>query len=148
MHHIEQRGAFRTQRATVGRVIGIALDMENIAFSPFFRSPFEYMMMPQATEQYGQVLRVSVALASLKGLTCAATIAAAEVQPNAPKAEPATPTPAAFNKCRREISMLIGPSSTFIVFDEPDHQFRVTLNLTLVGSTSTRLCNDASKSHD
>jgi hypothetical protein len=42
------------------------------AFSPFFRSPLEYMMMPHATEQYGQVLRVSVRLASLKGRIAAA----------------------------------------------------------------------------
>src|SRR5215831_8103417 len=35
MHHIEERGAFRAKRATIGRVIGVALDVDDVRLLTF-----------------------------------------------------------------------------------------------------------------
>src|SRR5262249_13990611 len=75
------------------------------AFSPFARLPLEYMMMPQATEQYVQVLRVSVVPKSLKGRIAAAYAASTPPNPSAPMVVPARPALAPTKKWRRESSM-------------------------------------------
>src|SRR6267154_1027785 len=54
------------------------------AFSPFARLPLEYMMMPQPTAQYVQVLRVSVVPASLKGRIDAAYAVSISPNPSSP----------------------------------------------------------------
>src|SRR5215470_5137078 len=69
------------------------------------------MMMPQATEQYVQVLRVSVVVASLNGRIAAACAASSSPNPNAPIAVAARPALAPAMNCRRETSMFIGGSS-------------------------------------
>ena len=66
LHEVEQRCALRAERAAVDRMVGIALDVDELGCAPSSRSPMEYMMMPQVTEQYGQVLRVSVVLRELE----------------------------------------------------------------------------------
>src|SRR5687768_17557215 len=77
------------------------------ACSPFLRSPFEYRITPQATEQYGQVLRVSVVLTSLKGRIAAACAASISPKPKAPSVVPARPAPAVCRNARRESSIVI-----------------------------------------
>jgi hypothetical protein len=77
------------------------------AFSRFFRSPFEYMMMPQATEQYVQVLRVSVRFASFHGRMEVARASSISPKPSAPSVVPAIPALAPFINWRRESSMFI-----------------------------------------
>src|SRR5215813_1863415 len=80
------------------------------AFSPFFTSPFEYMMMPQATEQYVQVLRVSVVLVSLNGRMAAAQACSTSPKPSAPSVVAARPALAPAMNWRRESSIFIlGP---------------------------------------
>jgi hypothetical protein len=64
-----------------------------------------YMMMPQPTEQYGHVLRVSVARASLK-LRASANAGAGE-KPSAARVEAARPVPVTWKNCRRFISIEI-----------------------------------------
>jgi hypothetical protein len=66
------------------------------------------MMTPQLTEQYGQVLRVSVVRASLKGRTACATASSNPPNPNDPIAEPATPAPVSLMNRRRDNCMFMG----------------------------------------
>src|SRR5450432_3743752 len=75
------------------------------AFSPFARLPLEYMMMPQPTAQYVQVLRVSVVPASLKGRIDAEYAVSTSPNPSAPIVVPARPALAPFINWRRESSM-------------------------------------------
>src|SRR5262249_44180076 len=77
------------------------------AFSPFRRSPFEYMMMPHATEQYGHVLRVSVVLTSLNGRMAWAKATSASPKPSAPTVVTARLALALTKRWRRESSMFI-----------------------------------------
>src|SRR5262249_48834659 len=60
-------------------------------------SPSVYMMTPQLTEQYGQVLRVSVVRASLKLRTCART--ACGENPIIARLEPPSPAPQTLKNC-------------------------------------------------
>ena len=62
-------------------------------------SPRLYMMMPQPTEQYGQVLRVSVVRASLKARTSAR--AAVGAKPSAPRLEAPIPDAQTLKNWRR-----------------------------------------------
>src|SRR5262249_39374474 len=71
----------------------------------FALSPRLYMMMPQPTEQYVQVLRVSVVRASLK-LRVSASTGCGENPSNA-RLDPPSPAAQALKNCRRFIS--IGP---------------------------------------
>src|SRR5262249_39592526 len=66
-------------------------------------SPSVYMMTPQLTEQYGQVLRVSVVRASLKLRTCART--ACGENPIIARLEPASPAPQTLKNCLRLMSI-------------------------------------------
>src|SRR3954464_3092649 len=81
------------------------------AFSPFARLPLEYMMMPQATEQYVHVLRVSVRFASLKGRIDAAYALSMSPNPSAPSVVPATPALAPMTNWRRKASIFTVQSS-------------------------------------
>ena len=63
------------------------------------------MMTPQLTEQYGQVLRVSVVRSSLNGRTDAASACSLSANPSAPSVDPPTTAPVPFRKARRETSM-------------------------------------------
>jgi hypothetical protein len=69
----------------------------------FALSPSVYMMSPQLTEQYGQVLRVSVVRASLK-LRVSASAAVGE-KPIATRLEPTRPAPLTRKNCLRFMSM-------------------------------------------
>src|SRR5580700_9041913 len=84
------------------------------ACSPFARLPLEYMMMPQATEQYVQVLRVSVVPTSLKGRIAAAYAASTPPNPSAPMVVPARPALAPAMNWRRESSIFKVVSSDFL----------------------------------
>src|SRR5262245_34804180 len=66
-------------------------------------SPSVYMMTPQLTEQYGQVLRVSVVRASLKLRTCART--ACGENPIIARLEPPSPAPQTLKNCLRFMSI-------------------------------------------
>jgi hypothetical protein len=71
------------------------------------------MIMPQLTEQYGQVLRVSVVLASLK-LRVSASAAVGE-KPNATRLDAASPAPLTRKNCLRFMSMVVsspGPATS------------------------------------
>src|SRR5579862_6189433 len=68
------------------------------------RSPRLYMMTPHATEQYGQVLRVSVARASLNSRTSA--IAAVGEKPRSARLDPARETPVILKNSRRVTSAM------------------------------------------
>jgi hypothetical protein len=39
VHDVEQSGALRAQRAAIGRVVGVALDMDDVGVLAFFTSP-------------------------------------------------------------------------------------------------------------
>src|SRR5262249_48560694 len=69
----------------------------------FALSPRLYMMTPQPTEQYGQVLRVSVVRASLKARVSAST-GCGEKPINA-RLEPPIPAAQALKNCLRFISI-------------------------------------------
>ena len=69
----------------------------------FALSPRVYITRPQLTEQYGQVLRVSVVRASLK-LRVSAKAAVGE-KPNATRLDPTSPAPLTRKKCLRFMSM-------------------------------------------
>src|SRR6478609_4949256 len=71
------------------------------------------MMTPHATEQYGQVLRVSVVLASLKGRTEAAQASSSAPKPSDPTVVAAAVTPTPFKKVRREKWDVIDPLLSF-----------------------------------
>src|SRR5215469_4436170 len=71
------------------------------------RSPRLYMSTPQATEQYGQVLRVSVARASLN--TRASASAAVGEKPSSTRLEPARVAPVTFRNSRRVTSAMVSP---------------------------------------
>src|SRR5580700_4998110 len=68
------------------------------------RSPRLYMSTPQATAQYGQVLRVSVARASLNSRTSA--IAAVGEKPRSARLDPARETPVILKNSRRVTSAM------------------------------------------
>src|SRR5580704_16784893 len=72
------------------------------------RSPRLYMSTPQATAQYGQVLRVSVARASLNSRTSA--IAAVGEKPRSARLDPARETPVILRNSRRVKSAMANPS--------------------------------------
>ena len=61
------------------------------------------MMMPQPTEQYGQVLRVSVVCESLK--VRASASARVGEKPSATRLEPTRPAPLTLKNCRRFMSI-------------------------------------------
>src|SRR5215471_11597567 len=67
-------------------------------------SPRLYISKPQATEQYGQVLRVSVALASLNSRTSAS--AGVGEKPIRASEEPARVTPVTLRNWRRVMSAI------------------------------------------
>src|SRR6516164_9196047 len=73
----------------------------------FARSPRLYMSTPQATEQYGQVLRVSVARASLKTRTSAR--AAVGEKPSNTRLDPARVAPVTLRNSRRVTSAMAIP---------------------------------------
>src|SRR5256885_14169637 len=73
----------------------------------FERSPRLYMRTPQATAQYGQVLRVSVARASLNSRTSA--IAAVGEKPSRARLEPARVALVTFRNSRRVTSAMAIP---------------------------------------
>src|SRR2546423_13818762 len=73
----------------------------------FERSPRLYMRTPQATAQYGQVLRVSVARASLNSRTSA--IAAGREKPSRARLEPARVALVTFRNSRRGTSAIAIP---------------------------------------
>src|SRR5256885_17140015 len=73
----------------------------------FERSPRLYMRTPQATAQYGQVLRVSVARASLNSRTSA--IAAVGEKPSRAMLEPARVALVTFRNSRRVTSAMAIP---------------------------------------
>jgi hypothetical protein len=77
--------------------------IEDLAF--FALSPREYIRRPQATEQYGHVLRVSVVRTSLNSRTSART--GAGENPIMAMEEPPNPMPHAFRNCRRDMCMLL-----------------------------------------
>ena len=77
--------------------------MEDSAF--FALSPREYIKRPQATEQYGQVLRVSVVRSSLNSRTSAKRGAAEN--PIMTMEEPPNPIPATFRNCRRDMRKVL-----------------------------------------
>src|SRR5262252_10052021 len=69
----------------------------------FALSPSVYMIIPQLTEQYGQVLRVSVVRASLK-LRVSANAAVGE-KPSATRLDPTSPAPLTRKNCLRFMSI-------------------------------------------
>src|SRR6516164_4515188 len=71
------------------------------------RSPRLYMSTPQATEQYGQVLRVSVARASLNSRTSAS--AAVGEKPSNTRLDPARVAPVTLRNSRRVTSAMVSP---------------------------------------
>src|SRR6266403_3228399 len=73
----------------------------------FERSPRLYMRTPQATAQYGHVLRVSVARASLNSRTSA--IAALGEKPSRARLDPAREAPVTFRNSRRVTSAMAIP---------------------------------------
>src|SRR5262245_50026053 len=70
----------------------------------FALSPSVYMIIPQLTEQYGQVLRVSVVRASLK-LRVSANAAVGE-NPIATRLDPTSPAPLTRKNCLRFMSIV------------------------------------------
>src|SRR5271166_2370194 len=71
-------------------------------------------MMPQATEQYVHVLRVSVVAVSLNGRTEAARASPAEPKPRAPTLDAASPAAVSFMKLRRFRSIATrSPNSSY-----------------------------------
>ncbi len=76
----------------------------------FDRSPRLYRMTPQATEQYGHVLRVSRICASLNGRTAAAMAGSRPPKPSAPSVPPARPAPAPLSRPRLETWTVISAS--------------------------------------
>src|SRR5215468_6097962 len=72
------------------------------------RSPRLYISTPQATEQYGQVLRVSVARASLNSRTSASAVAGEK--PSRTRLDPARVAPVTFRNSRRVTSAMAIPS--------------------------------------
>src|SRR5215470_5692889 len=79
--------------------------MLEVAF--FARSPRLYMRTPQETEQYGQVLRVSVARASLNTRTSAR--AAVGEKPSSTRLDPARVAPVTLRNSRRVTSAMVIP---------------------------------------
>src|SRR5215469_6912834 len=75
----------------------------------FARSPRLYMSTPQATEQYGQVLRVSVARASLNTRTSAR--AAVGEKPSNTRLDPARVAPVTLRNSRRVKSAMATPGA-------------------------------------
>src|ERR1700730_613767 len=73
----------------------------------FERSPSPYMRTPQATAQYGHVLRVSVARASLNSRTSA--IAAVGEKPSSARLDPARVALVTFRNSRRVTSAMSLP---------------------------------------
>src|SRR5215472_15386498 len=73
------------------------------------RSPRLYMMTPQETEQYGQVLRVSVARLSLNSRTSAS--AASGENPSRARLDPARVAPVILKNSRRVTSAMAFPSA-------------------------------------
>src|SRR3981081_719338 len=73
----------------------------------FARSPRLYMRTPQATAQYGQVLGVSVARASLNSRTSAS--AAVGENPSSTRLEPAREALVTLRNSRRVISAMANP---------------------------------------
>src|SRR4029077_16744063 len=67
-------------------------------------SPSPYITMPHATAQYGQVLRVSVALASLNSRTSARAFDGEK--PISARLDPASETPVTARNWRRVISAI------------------------------------------
>ena len=55
-----ERRALGAERAAIDRMIGIAFDVDHLRVAFLALSPSVWMITPQLTEQYGQVLRVSV----------------------------------------------------------------------------------------
>src|SRR5215470_17584931 len=72
------------------------------------RSPRLYIRTPQATEQYGQVLRVSVARLSLNSRTSAS--AAVGEKPSRTRLDPARVAPVTLRNSRRVTSAMAIPS--------------------------------------
>src|SRR5262245_31904727 len=81
-----------------------------LAVAFFDRSPYEYMSTPQATEQYGQVLRVSVARASLNSRTSAS--ASRGEKPSRARLDPASDAPVSVRNWRLVRSVIGIPLGT------------------------------------
>src|SRR5579859_3794692 len=81
-----------------------------LAWAFFAWSPRPYIRMPQATAQYGQVLRVSLARASLNSRT-SATATDGE-NPISARLDPARETPVTARNRRRVISTMGIPFGT------------------------------------
>ena len=99
VNEVDQARAFRTQRAAIDRMIRIALDVDDARLAFLAPSPRPYIRMPQATEQYGQVLRVSVVRDSLYWRTSA--IAGSGAAPSNVRLELANVVPVTLKNCRR-----------------------------------------------
>src|SRR5690606_39010348 len=78
-----------------------------VDFAFFERSPSEYIRIPHDTEQYGHVLRVSVALASLKSRTLAT--ASLGEKPSSARLEPASDAPVNVRNSRLVMSVIASP---------------------------------------
>jgi len=104
MNEIDQTRTLRAQGTAIDRMICITLDMDNAGGGIFAPSPSPYIRMPQPTEQYGQVLRVSVVRESLYCRTSAS--AAVGINPSRARLEPATVEPVILRNCRREICVM------------------------------------------
>jgi hypothetical protein len=99
MHEVKQSCPFWAQGAAVDGVVRVALDVEDVAVTFFALSPRLYMMMPQPTEQYEQVLRASVARANLKSRVSAK--ASIGEKPSATRLDAANPVPLTWKNCLR-----------------------------------------------
>src|SRR5215470_4265398 len=80
-----------------------------LAFAFFAPAPRLYITIPQATEQYGQVLRVSVARASLNTRTSAR--AAVGEKPSSTRLDPARVAPVTLRNSRRVTSAMVSPGT-------------------------------------
>src|SRR5690606_7583971 len=92
-----------------------------LAAAFFAPSPRPYIRMPQATEQYGQVLRVSVMRASLYCLTSA--MAGKGAAPSNVRLDPASAVPVALKNCRRVILTIRTSRKVEIRFDYSETGF-------------------------
>jgi hypothetical protein len=111
VHEIEQPGALRAERAPVHRMVRVSLDVDDACLGILGGSRRVHTSrMPQATAQYGQVLRVSVARAELK-LTHFRECDAAGEKPISARLEPAKEAPVTARNRRRVMSAMETPSA-------------------------------------
>src|SRR5690606_10735177 len=79
-------------------------------FALIDRSPREYIRIPHETEQYGHVLRVSVACASLNSRTLA--MASFGENPSSARLDPPSDAPVNFRNSRLIMSVIESPSTS------------------------------------